>query len=118
MIPSDENLAALRELLVAIGYREVDSRQKVQRFYDPEVPTMSDVVSVFRKGGRGARLQEIFVNTDPGPEGPGGEGYQRIAIILSVQEGKRQWVELYEVEQVVEHFRYEIRGLRISRVLS
>lgn len=108
MRPSDANLSMVRELLTSIGFRGDESKQDLVEFNDPEVPAMSDVVTLFKKGRRRVRLQEIFVRNEGRDE--------RVAIILAVASGGR-WTEIYEMDEILEHFRSDIRDMRISKVI-
>jgi hypothetical protein len=109
MIPSNDNLSLIRELFTAIGYIEHDSRQEVQEFEDQEVPTMSDLTTTFVKGGKVVKIQEIFVRVETGD--------MRVAIVVSVCAGGDLWNELYEFDDIIEHFRPDIREMRISKVI-
>ncbi len=111
MRPSDDNLEFVRAILSGIGFRESGTTQSHIDFQDTQTPLMSETVTTYRKGRRKVAVQEIFVNYEAGSA-------QRIAIILSSTKGSEDTVEMYEVEDILEHFREDIRHARISMVLS
>jgi len=129
MRPSDDNLQYLMELVRAMGFSQTDVTTSHHDFEESSVPSMSDRNTFFKKEGRTVKINEVFVGGSPSIE-----DYTRVAIILYVAEepvgtrprhdpdlvhkAEESWMELFEVDQIVDYFRPEIRYLRIAKILG
>lgn len=128
MTPNNDNLALLRGLLDSIGFSALSTEPQVSHLnagYAAEVgmPEMADLITEYRSGRRAARIQEIFVRQVP-PDGGTltgqelGDDFVRVALILAVRERRGVWRELYEFDQIAEHFRKDIRAHRIRTAIE
>jgi hypothetical protein len=129
MRPSNDNLQYLMDFVRAIGFTQTDVTLSHHEFEEPTVPAMSDRNTFFIKGSRTVKINEVFVGGSPSTSDS-----TRVAIILYVSEGpdrsdirrigspeksvEKAWMELFEIDQIVDYFKSEIRDMRIARILT